>query len=130
MLSRGVVERSLLRIFVDAVVRVIKVLNELETLFFYVFRFDHRLFARYKKTMYGSDIDVNRTRKSINAPKIQRQHVVNNHTPSSVKPGDVISFEMPKLGEHDMIVPGSFYISFKLDVKSDKDWTDSTGNRH
>ena len=28
---------------------------------------------------------------------------------------------MPKSGEHDMIVPGSFYISFKLDVKSDKD---------
>ena len=71
--------------------------------------------------MYGSDIDVNRTRKSINAPKIQRQHVVSNHTPSLEKPGDVISFEMPKLGEHDMIVPGSFYISFKLDVKSDKD---------
>ena len=71
--------------------------------------------------MYGSDIDVNRTRKSINAPKIQRQHVVNNHTASSAKPGDVISFQMPKLGEHDMIVPGSFYISFKLDVKSDKD---------
>ena len=28
---------------------------------------------------------------------------------------------MSKLGEHDMIAPGSFYISFKLDVKSDKD---------
>ena len=28
---------------------------------------------------------------------------------------------MPKSGEHDMIVPGSFYISFKLDVNSDKD---------
>ena len=28
---------------------------------------------------------------------------------------------MPKLGEHDMIVPGSFYFSFKLDVKSDQD---------
>lgn len=71
--------------------------------------------------LFGRDIDVKRTRKSINAPKIQRQHVVNNHTPSSAKPGDVVSFEMPKLGEHDMIVPGSFYISFKLDVKSDKD---------
>ena len=71
--------------------------------------------------MYGSDIDVNRARKSINAPKIQRQHVVNNHTPNSVKPGDVVSFEMPGLYEHDMIVPGSFYISFKLDDKSDKD---------
>ena len=71
--------------------------------------------------MYGSDIDVNRACKSINAPKIQRQHVENNHTPSLAKPGDVISFEVPKLGEHDMIVPGSFYIRFKLDVKSDKD---------
>ena len=70
--------------------------------------------------MYRSDIDVNRARKCINAPKIQRQHVVNNHTPSSAEPGDVISFEMPKLGEHDIIAPGSFYISFKLDVKSDK----------
>ena len=71
--------------------------------------------------MYGSDIYVNRTRKSINAPKIQRLHVGNNHTPSPAKPGDVISFEMPKLGEHDMIVPRSFHISFELDDKSDKD---------
>ena len=72
--------------------------------------------------MYGSDIDVNRDRKSTNAPKIHRQHVVNNHTPNSAKPGDMVSFEMPGLYEHDMIVPGSFYISFKLDVKkSDKD---------
>ena len=57
--------------------------------------------------MYGSDIDVNHARKSVNALKIQRQHVVNNHTLSSAKSGDVISFEMPKLGEHDMIVSGS-----------------------
>ena len=71
--------------------------------------------------MYGSDIDVNRDRKSINPPKIQRQNVVNNHTPSSAKPGDLISFKMPQLGEHDMIMPGRFYISFELDVKSDKD---------
>ena len=71
--------------------------------------------------MYGSDIDFNRARKSINAPKIHRQHVVNNHSPNSAKPGDVVSFELPGLDEHDMIVPGSFYISFKPDVKSDKD---------
>ena len=70
--------------------------------------------------MYGSDIDFNRARKSINAPKIHRQHVVNNYSPNSAKPGDVVSFEMPGLGEHDMIVPGNFYISFKLGVKSIK----------
>ena len=53
--------------------------------------------------MYGSDIDVNRARKSIDAPKIQRQHVVNNHTPSSAKPGDVIFFRNAKVGRarHD-----------------------------
>ena len=56
--------------------------------------------------MYGSHTDVNRVRKSINAPKIQRQHVVNNHTPSSAKPVDVISFEMPKSPEA-MILAGT-----------------------
>ena len=63
--------------------------------------------------LFGRDIDVKRTRVSM-----LRKY---SDTPSSAKPGDVISFEMPKLGEHDMIVPGSFYIRFKLDVKSDKD---------
>ena len=57
----------------------------------------------------------------IRAKNFERQHIVDTHNPSSIKHGATLFVEMPKLGENDMIVPGSFFISFKLDLSSKKD---------
>lgn len=42
------------------------------------------------------------------------------HNPSSIEPGQTLQVRFPNLGEHDVIVPGSFFISFALNIKGDK----------
>ena len=67
------------------------------------------------------DIDPYRNRRVMKAARAHRQHVVVTHNPSSIEPGQTLQVRFPNLGEHDVIVPGSFFISFALNIKGDKD---------
>lgn len=71
------------------------------------------------------DIDPHRNKRIMKAPRAHRQHVVLTHNPSSIEPGQTLQVRFPNLGENDVIVPGSFFISFALNLKSDKDKTRS-----
>lgn len=68
-----------------------------------------------------TDIDPSRSNRIMRAQRAHRQHVVLTHNPSSIKPGQTLQVRFPNLGEHDVIVPGSFFISFALNLKSVKD---------
>ena len=57
----------------------------------------------------------------MKAERAHRQHVVSTHFPSSIEPGQTLQVRFPNLGENDVIAPGSFYISFALNLKSKKD---------
>ena len=67
------------------------------------------------------DIDPNRTNRTARAQRAHRQHVVLTHNPSSIEPGQTLQVRFPSLGENDAIVPGSFFVSFALNLKSKKD---------
>ena len=79
--------------------------------------FDHH----HVHPIYGEDIDPNRSSRIIRAKHFKRQHVVNTITPNSVKPGATLIVEMPKLGKNNMIVPGSAFLSFNVDISGTKD---------
>ena len=67
------------------------------------------------------DIDPYRSNRIMKATRVHRQHVVLTHNPSSIEPGQTLQIRFPNLGEHDVIVPGSFFISFALNLKGEKD---------
>ena len=67
------------------------------------------------------DIDPYRRNRIMKAARAHRQHVAMTHNPSSIEPGHVLQVRFPNLGEHDVIVPGSFFISFALNLKGSKD---------
>lgn len=68
-----------------------------------------------------ADIDPYRSKRVMKAGRAHRQHVVLTHNPSSIEPGQTLQVRFPNLGEHDVIVPGSFFISFALNLKGAKD---------
>ena len=70
---------------------------------------------------YGEDIHPNRSNRVVNGLKAKRQHVRLTHNPSSIEPGQKLLIRFPNLGADDIIAPGSFYISGKLNVTSTKD---------
>ena len=57
----------------------------------------------------------------MRAERAHRQHVVLTHNPSSIEPGQTLQVRFPNLGENDVIAPGSFFISFALNLKGKKD---------
>ena len=67
------------------------------------------------------DIDPYRSNRIMKAARAHRQHVYINNIPDSIKPGQILQVRFPNLGEHDIIVPGSFFISFTLNLKGVKD---------
>ena len=69
--------------------------------------------------MQGNDI-IKQSR-FIKAIKAHRQHVVLTHNPSSIEPGQTLQIRFPNLGPDDVVVPGSFYVSFDLKLRSEKD---------
>ena len=68
-----------------------------------------------------TDIDPYRSNRILKAERAHRQHVVLTHNPSSIEPGQTLQVRFPNLGENDVIVPGSFFISFDLYLKGNKD---------
>ena len=68
-----------------------------------------------------SDINPSRSNRIMKAERAHRQHVVLTHNPSSIEPGQTLQVRFPNLGENDVIAPGSFFISFALNLKSKKD---------
>ena len=52
---------------------------------------------------------------------MERKHIVADPTQTSIKPGGTLRFTIPKLGDGEMIVPKSFFISGKLNISSTKD---------
>ena len=68
-----------------------------------------------------TDIDPYRNNRVMKATRAHRQHVVITHNPSSIEPGQTLQVRFPNLGENDVIVPGTFFISFALNLKSKKD---------
>ena len=67
------------------------------------------------------DINPHRSNRVMRAERAHRQHVVLTHNPSSIEPGQTLQVRFPNLGDHDVIAPGSFFISFALNLKSKKD---------
>ena len=57
----------------------------------------------------------------MRAERAHRQHVVLTHNPSSIDPSQTLQVRFPNLGENDVIAPGSFFISFALNLKGKKD---------
>ena len=57
----------------------------------------------------------------MKAERAHRQHVVRTHNPSSIEPGQTLHVRFSNLGENDVIAPGSFFISFALNLKGKKD---------
>ena len=70
---------------------------------------------------YGEDIHPQRSKRILKAIKAPRQHVSLTHNPSSIMPNQNFIIRFPNIGEHDVIVPGTFYISFLLNLISTKD---------
>ena len=68
-----------------------------------------------------ADINPHRSNRVMRAERAHRQHVVLTHNPSSIEPGQTLQVRFPNLGDHDVIAPGSFFISFALNLKSKKD---------
>ena len=72
--------------------------------------------------MYGEDIHPNRRKFTPKAIRAMRKHVSHTHHEAPVlKPGETLRVNLPKLSYDDVIVPGSYFISFALNVLSDKD---------
>ena len=71
--------------------------------------------------MYGEDIEPQRIHKTMRAIRATRQHIVQTHNPSSIEPGQTLQVRLPKFGQDDVIVPGSFCISGVLKLSSTKD---------
>ena len=71
--------------------------------------------------MYGDDIHPQRSKRTLKAIKATRQHVSLTHNPSSIMPDQKLIIRFPNLGRDEVIVPGSFYISFLLNLISAKD---------
>ena len=67
------------------------------------------------------DINPSRSNRIMKAERAHRQHIVLTHNPSSIEPGQTLQIRFPNLGENDVITPGSFFISFALNLKSKKD---------
>jgi hypothetical protein len=67
------------------------------------------------------DIDPYRSNRVLKAERAHRQHVVLTHNPSSIEPRQTLQVRFPNLGDNDVIVPGSFFISFALNLKGTKD---------
>ena len=68
-----------------------------------------------------TDINPSRSNRITRAERAHRQHVVLTHNPSSIEPGQTLQVRFPNLGENDVIAPGSFFISFALNLKGKKD---------
>ena len=68
-----------------------------------------------------TDINPTRSNRIMRAERAHRQHVVLTHNPSSIEAGQTIQVRFPNLGENDVIAPGSFFISFALNLKGKKD---------
>ena len=67
------------------------------------------------------DIDPYRNHRTMKAARAHRQHVVLTHNPSSIEPGQTLQVRFPNLGADEVIAPGSFFISFALNITGDKD---------
>ena len=67
------------------------------------------------------DINANRNNRVTRAERAHRQHVVLTHNPSSIEPGQTLQIRFPNLGENDVIAPGSFFVSFALNLGGKKD---------
>ena len=67
------------------------------------------------------DINPSRSNRIMRAERAHRRHMFHTHNPSSIEPGQTLQVRFPNLGENDVIAPGSFFISFELNLKSKKD---------
>ena len=61
------------------------------------------------------DINPSRSNRIMKAERAHRQHVVLTHNPSSIEPGQTLQVRFPNLGDHDVIAPGSFFISLCIE---------------
>ena len=57
----------------------------------------------------------------MRAERAHHQHVALTHNPSSIEPGQTLQVRFPNIGEHDVIAPGSLFISFALNLNGKKD---------
>ena len=67
------------------------------------------------------DINPSRINRIMKVERAHRQHVVLTHYPSSIEPGQTLQVYFSNLGEQFVIAPGSFFISFALNLKGKKD---------
>lgn len=53
--------------------------------------------------------------------KGERSTVIITNNPSSIDPNQLLTVRFPNLGEHDVVVPGTAKLSFKISLESDDD---------
>ena len=69
----------------------------------------------------GSKLNPLRRFREPRAIKGLRQTVVSTHNPSTIGPGQPLTVRFPPLGEHDVIVPGTSRLTFKIILSSKTD---------
>ena len=70
---------------------------------------------------FGYKLDPNRKLRMSKGIKGIRHSIVNTHNPSTIDKGGILTVRFPDLGRHDVIVPGSAKLSFKITLNSDND---------
>lgn len=70
---------------------------------------------------YGYKLDPNRKHRKQRAIKGIRRTVVNTYNPETISQNGILSIKFPKLGEDDVIVPGSTKVSFNITLTSGTD---------
>ena len=65
-------------------------------------------------SQYGNKLDPTRKMRRAKGHKGERMTVYNTHNPDTIDPNGVLTVRFPYLGAHDVIIPGTAKLSFKL----------------
>ena len=69
-------------------------------------------------TEYGHKLNPYRKLRTPKGIKGMRQTVYNTHVPAEIGEGGILTVRFPDMGPHDVIVPGTAKLSFKINLSS------------
>ena len=69
-------------------------------------------------TEFGNKLNPYRQLRKARGIKGVRLTIRNTHVPSTIDQGRILTVRFPDLGKHDVIVPGTSRLSFKVDLNS------------
>ena len=68
---------------------------------------------------FGYKLNPNRKLRKHKGIKGIRRSIVNSYNPSTIDQGGILSVRFPDVCRHDVIVPGSVKLSFRITLHSD-----------